>query len=262
MLAFDYGLPTANQIVGFTFELTDLEGFNGNFELNVNNRWRKFPNPNLEKHRVSSEGAIAWMGNLSKVSHPYFGFGEAFYIAPDCRTSFRTVQESGIVDYASRLKLYEFVDDNDDQDRFPDLRRNGFLPGDDPRVINTIERIQKELRSGDYLYRYKATDGIEGEEGAFVLCGFWMAEALALAGRLDEALAVFATHTNTANHVGLIAEEIDPSTGALLGNFPQAFSHLGLIQAAARLDLALRQRDEGVETAPLHAADSRRRRTR
>ena len=130
VLAFDYGLPTANQIVGFTFELTDLEGFNGNFELNVNNRWRKFPNPNLEKHRVSSEGAIAWMGNLSKVSHPYFGFGEAFYIAPDYQTSFRTVQESGIVDYASRLKLYEFVDDNDDQDRFPDWRRNGFLPGD------------------------------------------------------------------------------------------------------------------------------------
>jgi len=130
VLAFDYGLPTANQIVGFTFELTDLEGFNGNFELNVNNRWRKFPNPNLEKHRVSSEGAIAWMGNLSKVSHPYFGFGEAFYVAPDYQTSFRTVQESGIVDYASRLKLYEFVDDNDDQDRFPDWRRNGFLPGD------------------------------------------------------------------------------------------------------------------------------------
>lgn len=138
----------------------------------------------------------------------------------------------------------------------------GFLPGDDPRIVNTIERVQKELGSGDYLYRYKTTDGIEGEEGAFVLCGFWMAEALALAGRLDEAIDVFAAHTNTANHVGLIAEEVDPSTGALLGNFPQAFSHLGLIQAAARLDLALRQRDEGVEAAPLHATDSRHRRTR
>ena len=130
VLAFDYGLPTANQIAGFTFELTDLEGFNGNFELNVNNRWRKFPNPDLEKHRVSKEGTVAWLGNLSKVSHPYFGFGEAFHIGPDYQTSFRTVQETGIVDYADRFKIYEFVDDNDDQDRNPDWRRRGFLPGD------------------------------------------------------------------------------------------------------------------------------------
>ena len=138
----------------------------------------------------------------------------------------------------------------------------GFLPGDDPRIVSTLERVRKELGDGDYLYRYRTSDGIEGGEGAFALCGFWLAEALALAGRLDEALGVFAAHSNAANHVGLIAEEIDPSSGALLGNFPQAFSHLGLIQAAARLDLALRQRDERVESAPLHAADFQRRRTR
>ena len=130
VLAFNYGLPTANQIVGFTFELTDLEGFNGNFELNVNNRWHKFPNPNLEKHHVSSQDAISWMGNLSKVSHPYFGFGEAFFVAPDYQTSFRTVQETGIVDYGDDLKIYEFVDDNDDQDRQPDWRRRGNSNGD------------------------------------------------------------------------------------------------------------------------------------
>ena len=130
VLAFDYGLPTANQLAGFTLELTDLEGFNGNFELNLNNRWRKFPNPNLEKHRTGSEESLAWTANLSKVSHPYFGFVEAFHVAPDYTTSFRTVQETGIVDYADNLKIYEFVDDNDDQDRNPDWRRRGFTSGD------------------------------------------------------------------------------------------------------------------------------------
>ena len=130
VLAFDYGLPTANQIAGFTLELTDFEGFNGNFELNVNNRWRKYPNPNTEKHRTGGAEATAWMANLSKISHPYFGFGEAFYIAPDYQTSFRTVQETGIVDFGDDFKIYEFVDDNDDQDRFPDWRRRGFTNGD------------------------------------------------------------------------------------------------------------------------------------
>ncbi len=130
VLAFDYGLPTANQIAGFTLELTDLEGLDGNFELNVNNRWRKYPNPDLEKHHIGSEESIAWMANFSKISHPYFGFGEVFSIDPDYQTSFRTVQETGIVDYADKFKIYEFVDDNDDQDRFPDWRRRGFLPGD------------------------------------------------------------------------------------------------------------------------------------
>ena len=133
----------------------------------------------------------------------------------------------------------------------------GFLPGDDPRVLSTLERVRKELSVGKYLYRYTTTDGIAGDEGAFVLCGFWLAEALALAGRLDEALDVFGAHADAANHVGLIAEEVLPTSGALLGNFPQAFSHLGLVQAAARLDLALRQRDEGVTSAPLHRADLR-----
>ena len=90
-----------------------------------------------------------------------------------------------------------------------------------------------------------------------MLCGFWLAEALALAGRLDEAIDVFGAHADAANHVGLLAEEVDPSSGAPLGNFPQAFSHLGLIQAATRLDLALRQRDEGLAAAPLHPADLR-----
>jgi GH15 family glucan-1,4-alpha-glucosidase len=133
----------------------------------------------------------------------------------------------------------------------------GFLPGNDPRVVRTMERVRAELGSGPFLHRYRTDDGIVGGEGAFLLCGFWLAEALALAGQVDEALDVFSAHAGAANHVGLLAEEVDPSTGEPLGNIPQAFSHLGLIQAAARLDLALRQRDEGIATAPLLAEDLR-----
>lgn len=127
---------------------------------------------------------------------------------------------------------------------------HGFLPDDDPRLGATLDFVRRELGHGDYLYRYRADDGVGGDEGAFVLCGFWLAEALALQGRLDEAQAVFTAHTEASNHLGLLAEEIDPATGALLGNFPQAFSHLGLINAAVRIDRLLRLRDEGSSEAP------------
>jgi len=83
-----------------------------------------------------------------------------------------------------------------------------------------------------------------------VLCGFWLAEVLALMGRIDEAQDVFVAHVNASNHVGLLAEEIDPRSRHQLGNFPQSFSHLGLINAALRIDLALRLRDEGSREAP------------
>jgi len=127
---------------------------------------------------------------------------------------------------------------------------HGFLPPNDERVIRTVEWIRSELGVGPYIYRYLSDDGVGGKEGAFVLCGFWLAEALAMAGRLDEAQQVFVAHAEASNHLGLMAEEIDPTNRALLGNFPQAFSHLGLINAAARIDLALRLRDEGSARVP------------
>jgi GH15 family glucan-1,4-alpha-glucosidase len=130
------------------------------------------------------------------------------------------------------------------------LAIHGFLPPNDPRILRTVEQIQAELGEGPYMYRYRADDGVGGEEGAFVLCGFWLAEVLAMAGRIDEAQRVFVAHAEASNHLGLLAEEIDPSTKSLLGNFPQAFSHLGLINAAARIDLALRLRDEGSPRVP------------
>ncbi|MGD8860567.1 MAG: glycoside hydrolase family 15 protein [Myxococcales bacterium] len=120
-----------------------------------------------------------------------------------------------------------------------------LLEPNDARLVNTITAIRQQLGSGPFLYRYRAEDGVGGEEGAFVLCGFWLAEALARAGRIEEAQEVFVAHAEASNHLGLLAEEIAPEDGTLLGNFPQAFSHLGLINAAIGIDQALRLRDEG-----------------
>jgi GH15 family glucan-1,4-alpha-glucosidase len=127
---------------------------------------------------------------------------------------------------------------------------HGFLPPSDDRVLGTLEWIRTELGEGPYVYRYRADDGVGGDEGAFVLCGFWLAEVLAMAGQVDEAQRVFVAHAEASNHLGLLAEEIEPGTQTLLGNFPQAFSHVGLINAAARIDLALRLRDEGSPRVP------------
>jgi GH15 family glucan-1,4-alpha-glucosidase len=111
----------------------------------------------------------------------------------------------------------------------------GFLPTTDPRVRSTMERIQSELTHNKLVYRYRSDDWLQGTEGAFVLCTFWLVNNLTLSNRLDEARALFEHVISFANDVGLLSEEIEPRTGALLGNFPQAFSHLGLINAAVLL---------------------------
>ena len=125
VLALDYGLPTANQIAGFTVEVTDLEGFNAYLEVDVNQQYRQYPNPNLEKHHVASGESQAWMLNISRIDAPYFALVEAFAIDPDYQTGFQVVDRNGIVDYASPQRYFEFVDDNDDQDRYPDWARQG-----------------------------------------------------------------------------------------------------------------------------------------
>jgi len=109
----------------------------------------------------------------------------------------------------------------------------GFLPADDPRVLGTIDAIAEHLTSEQGLvYRYRVSDGLEGEEGAFLLCSFWLVEALALAGRFEEAIQRFEAIIGYCNDVGLLAEEVDAVSGEQLGNFPQAFSHVGLVNAA------------------------------
>ncbi|MFC6904099.1 glycoside hydrolase family 15 protein [Halalkalicoccus tibetensis] len=116
---------------------------------------------------------------------------------------------------------------------------SGFLPADDERVQNTIDAILADLTSEEgFVYRYKRDDGLPGEEGAFVLCSFWLVDALALSGRIEEAEEIFETLLDHANPLGLFAEEIEPGTGTFLGNFPQAFSHIGLINSAIYLSVA------------------------
>jgi GH15 family glucan-1,4-alpha-glucosidase len=115
-----------------------------------------------------------------------------------------------------------------------------FLPGDDERVLRTIDRVVAELTEGDLVRRYRADDGLPGIEGAFVICSFWLVDALIAAGRLDEARERFERLLARANDVGILAEQIDPATGAMLGNVPQAFSHVGLIGTALNLARAER----------------------
>ena len=110
-----------------------------------------------------------------------------------------------------------------------------FLPADDPRVQNTIDRTLEELTENDLVYRYHADDGLEGEEGAFGLCTFWLVDALALGGRIEEAERIFANLAAHANPVGLFPEQFHPESGEFLGNFPQAFTHIGLINSALYL---------------------------
>jgi GH15 family glucan-1,4-alpha-glucosidase len=109
----------------------------------------------------------------------------------------------------------------------------GFLPADDPRMLSTIAAIADDLTDEHGLvFRYRSHDGLEGEEGTFLLCTFWLAHAQALAGLVDDARATFERAIAFVNDLGLLAEEVDPASGELLGNFPQAFSHIGLVNAA------------------------------
>jgi alpha,alpha-trehalase len=113
------------------------------------------------------------------------------------------------------------------------LAITGFLPGDDPRIKATVDAIAARLTDQRGLvYRYLAHDGLAGGEGTFLLCTFWLAHAQALAGELDQATATFERAVAAINDVALLAEEIDPGSGEMIGNFPQAFSHIGLVNAA------------------------------
>jgi GH15 family glucan-1,4-alpha-glucosidase len=118
------------------------------------------------------------------------------------------------------------------------IPRVGFLPPDDPRVLGTIDAVEKELLHGGLLHRYSTdtgTDGLPGGEGTFLVCSFWLADALHMTGRTGEARELFERLLALTNDVGLLAEEYDPVAGRQLGNFPQAFSHIGLVHTALAL---------------------------
>jgi len=129
----------------------------------------------------------------------------------------------------------------------------GFIQGDDPRMLSTLDATLDRLVVDGLCYRYlDAPEGLEGSEATFVLCTFWLIDALILAGRQDEAIRMFDGILARATPLGLFAEEIEHSTGAHLGNFPQAFSHIGVISAA----VSLAQAGERGAIAPEHSREA------
>ena len=114
-----------------------------------------------------------------------------------------------------------------------------MVTGDDPRMVSTTEAIVRRLGAGNgLLYRYlpnESPDGLPGHEGAFLVCSFWLVDNLALQGRMEEATSLFESLCARAGPLGLLPEQVDPPSGAFLGNYPQAFSHIGLISSAVNL---------------------------
>ena len=121
----------------------------------------------------------------------------------------------------------------------------GALDPRSSRTLSTVKAIQEGLGKGDLIYRYKMDDGFVGVEGAFTACAFWRVGALALAGQTEKAKAIFERLLQRANNVGLLAEEIDVESGEQRGNFPQAFTHMAIINHAVRLEKAIRDAAEG-----------------
>jgi GH15 family glucan-1,4-alpha-glucosidase len=106
---------------------------------------------------------------------------------------------------------------------------------DDPRFLSTLEAIERELRTGDWLYRYRHVDDFGHPATAFTICGFWYVQVLAAVGRHEEARERFDRMLAGRTRLGLLSEDIDPQTGELWGNFPQTYSMVGIVISAVRL---------------------------
>jgi GH15 family glucan-1,4-alpha-glucosidase len=119
----------------------------------------------------------------------------------------------------------------------------GLIDAHDARFRSTLEAYERILVEHGLMLRYRNPDDLGETTSAFSICSFWWAEALALSGRLDDAVTVFERLCRLSNPLGLFSEDIDPATGSLLGNFPQAYTHVGLIQAAMTIGELLAVRD-------------------
>jgi GH15 family glucan-1,4-alpha-glucosidase len=142
----------------------------------------------------------------------------------------------------------------------------GFLPPRDPRVLGTIDATLRELTENGLVHRYRTEetpDGVGGGEGAFGICTFWLSDALSLAGRVEEAREIYEGMLGRANDLGLFPEEIDSRTGRFLGNYPQAFTHVGLISGAGYLGRAIADRERAMRdgASPLETLPGDRRRS-
>jgi GH15 family glucan-1,4-alpha-glucosidase len=116
----------------------------------------------------------------------------------------------------------------------------GLLASNDPLVTKTVEVVRRDLEDNGLVFRYLSPDGLNGEEGSFLLCSFWLLDCLIHANRLDEADRLLERLLSLANDVGLYAEEVDVATGEALGNFPQAFTHMALVASCSHLAAAKR----------------------
>ena len=127
----------------------------------------------------------------------------------------------------------------------------GFLPATDPRVRGTLRAVEEKLLiDGEFVLRYEpdnSADGLPEGEGAFLACSFWLVDNYVLQGRYAEARKLFERLVSRCNDVGLLAEEIDPVSGRMLGNFPQAYSHVGLINCALNLSREIGPAEERAE---------------
>ena len=122
----------------------------------------------------------------------------------------------------------------------------GFLPGDDERMKNTVDAVATELTENGFVLRYvtgETDDGLSGKEGTFLICSYWLVSALAIVGEMTKATSLMERLLRIASPFGLYAEEYEVDRARHLGNFPQAFSHLALIEAAARIILADRMEE-------------------
>ncbi|MFW5740845.1 MAG: glycoside hydrolase family 15 protein [Myxococcota bacterium] len=197
-----------------------------------------------KRHTYSN--AMCWVGldRLLKLHERGEVKIEVEYIRGVAAKIRKTVEERG---YNQEIDSYVNVLDGDDVEAaLLLLPIYGYIEPNAPRMQSTFERIRERLGANGLLYRYPQTwdDGFSDPEGAFGICSFWAVEYLASAGRLDEAHELFRNVLTYANDAGLYPEQLDPTTGDALGNFPQAFTHVGLINAALAIDRAEGRRSE------------------
>lgn len=201
--------------------------------------------------RVMCWVALDRLIRLGEAGHLHAGLGEFRRERDAIRAE---VEARG---YNGKLQSYVSQLDGDEVDAALLLvGLHGYASFDGSRMRGTLARVRERLGANGLLFRNRDEDGLRGRKGAFGICSFWAVEALALSGEKDEARDTFERLLARANDVGLYAEEIDPVTGAALGNFPQAFTHVGLINAALTLaGLGENPRIAAARGAPLHAGE-------
>jgi GH15 family glucan-1,4-alpha-glucosidase len=213
-------------------------------------RWREPDNGMWEKrsarrHHVHAK-VMAWAALDSACR-----IAEKRKIEYDTSTWKRTKEEiaAEVIARGFNRSLNSFVSTYDGEELDASLlsiARVGFLDGDDPRLLGTIDAIRRQLGRDELIYRYdeKTEDGLPPGEGAFLACSFWLTEALVIANRIAEAEDVFQKLIRRTNDLGLFSEEIDVESGRLIGNFPQALTHIGLMNAALRLQAKGKKKSE------------------